>query len=156
MPSIIGNHDYPGYAVLGDVFNISAASSFSAAGATIVATSGQIGESADYSPFNPAGANGEQFDGGHAQQFEVALKNIEKSLAAAQPKLSSRELWEGIFNITSFHVGTVEQEDQLAIAEVARRYLGKNKPAWAAIGVASLFPPKCLVEVQVQAAYRRE
>ncbi|KAJ9651234.1 hypothetical protein H2198_009489 [Neophaeococcomyces mojaviensis] len=156
MPSIIRNHDYPGYATLGDVFNISAAVSFSAANATIVATSGQIGESADYSPFNPSGADNEQFAGGHAQQFEFALKNIEKSLAAAQPKLSSRELWEGVVNITSFHVGTVPQVDQLAIAEVAKRYLGKNKPAWAAIGVASLFPPKCLVEVQVQAVYRQE
>lgn len=156
MPSIISNHDYPGYATLGDVFNISAAASFQTKNATIVATSGQIGESADYSPFEPSGANNEQFGGGHAAQFEVAFKNIEKSLAAAQPKLSGEELWEGVFNITSFHVGTVPQKDQLEIAEVARRYLRKNKPAWAAIGVAALFPPKCLVEVQVQAAYRTE
>lgn len=153
MASIIQNHDYPGYAALGDVFNISASASFTLEDKTIVATSGQIGESSDYSPFRPSGANGEQFDGGHAQQFEIALTNIGKSLAAARPDLSARQLWEGIFNITSFHVGTVPQEDQLGIAEVARRYLGKNKPAWAAIGVASLFPPKCLVEVQVQAAY---
>lgn len=155
MPSIIGNHDYPGYATLGDVFNISAAASLPVANTTIVATSGQIGESSDYSPFSPNGSKGEQFEGGHAQQFEIALKNIEKSLAAAQPQLSSRELWEGVFNITSFHVGTVPQEDQLQIAKVARRYLKNNKPAWAAIGVASLFPPKCLVEVQCQAAYSK-
>lgn len=153
---MIGNHDYPGYATLGDVFNISAAASFSMANTTIVATSGQICESADYSPFKPSGAKGEQFAGGHAEQFGVAMKNIEKSLAAAQPSLSPRELWEGVFNITSFHAGVVPQADQLEIAEVARRYLGKNKPAWAAIGVASLFPPKCLVEMQVQAAYRKE
>ena len=153
MPSIIANHDYTGYATLGDVFNISAAASFSTRNTTIVATSGQIGESNDYSPFDPSGANGEQFAGGHAAQFETALMNIEKSLAAAQPNMKPRELWEGVFNITSFHVGTVPQKDQLEIAEVARRYLGKNKPAWAAIGVLSLFPPKCLVEVQVQAAY---
>ena len=155
MSSIIKNHDYPGYETLGDVFNISAAASFETSDVAIVATSGQIGESADYSPFQPSGANNEQFSGGHAAQFELALKNIEKSLSAAQPKLSSRELWEGVFNITSFHVGVVPQEDQLEIAGVARRYLGSNKPAWAAIGVAALFPPKCLVEVQVQAAYRK-
>ena len=156
MASVVQNHDYPGYATLGDVFNISAAASFTVGSTTIVATAGQIGESDDYSPFKPSGVNGEQFSGGHAQQFEVALMNIEKALAAAQPHLKPRQLWEGIFNITSFHVGTVPQKDQLEIAEVARRYLGKNKPGWAAIGVASLFPPKCLVEVQVQAAYRKE
>lgn len=121
-----------------------------------MATSGQVGESDEYSPFSPSGVDGEQFEGGHAQQIEIAFKNIEKSLAAAQPKLSSTELWEGIFNITSFHVGPLMQEDQLAIAEVGRRYLGRNKPAWSAIGVAFLLPPKALVEVQVQAAYARE
>ena len=156
MTSIIRNYDYPGYATLGDVFNISAAASFASGDVDIVATSGQIGESADYSPFSPSGAAGEQFDGGHAKQFEVALTNIEKSLAAARPDLTPQQLWEGVFNITSFHVGTVPQKDQLEIAEVARRYFGKNKPAWAAIGIASLFPPKCLVEVQMQAAYKKQ
>jgi enamine deaminase RidA (YjgF/YER057c/UK114 family) len=156
MSALVKNHDYPGYEALGDVFNISAATSFKLyRDVTIVATSGQIGEAADYSPFQPNGANNEQFNGGHAAQFELALKNIEKSLAAAQPHLSSRELWGGVFNMTSFHTGTVPQEDQLEIAAVARRYLGANKPAWAAIGVAALFPPKCLVEVQVQAAYNK-
>lgn len=152
MP-FVENHDYPGYEVLGNVFNISAAASFQGKDARIVATSGQIGESGDYSPFAPSGADGQQFAGGHAQQFDVAMYNIEKSLAAASPDLSPTELWEGIFNITSFHVGTIPQEEQLEIAVVARKYLGKNKPAWAAICVAALFPPKCLVEIQVQAAY---
>lgn len=152
MP-FVSNHDYPGYEVLGNVFNISAAASFQSKNARIVATSGQIGEAGDYSPFMPSGVDGEQFSGGHAAQFDVAMHNIQKSLAAASPDLSPTELWEGIFNITSFHVGAIPQEEQLEIAAVARRYLGKNKPAWAAICVAALFPPKCLVEIQVQAAY---
>lgn len=152
MP-FVSNHDYPGYAVLGNVFNISAAASFQSKNARIVATSGQIGEAGDYSPFSPNGVDGEQFSGGHASQFDVAMHNIQKSLAAASPDLSPTELWEGVFNITSFHVGVIPQEEQLEIAAVARRYLGKNKPAWAAICVAALFPPKCLVEIQVQAAY---
>ncbi|KAF3004659.1 hypothetical protein G7054_g10284 [Neopestalotiopsis clavispora] len=98
MPSLIKNHDCPGYATLGDVFNISAASSFDVSNISIVATSGQIGEAADYSPFHPSGASNEQFGGGHAEQFELALKNIEKSLSAARPDLSPQELWEGVFN----------------------------------------------------------
>jgi hypothetical protein len=50
----------------------------------------------------------------------------------------------------------ISQEEQLEIAAVARKYLGKNKRAWAAIFVAALFPPKCLMEIQVQAAYANE
>lgn len=151
--AFVQNHDYPGYEVLGNVFNISAAASFQGKNARIVATSGQIGEASDYSPFAPNGADGEQFDGGHAKQFDVAMYNIQKSLAAASPSLSPEQLWAGVFNITSFHVGTIPQEEQLEIAAVARKYLGVNKPAWAAICVAALFPPKALVEIQVQAAY---
>ncbi|GAM88168.1 hypothetical protein ANO11243_061990 [Dothideomycetidae sp. 11243] len=153
MTSIVKNHDYPGYETIGNVFNISAAASFETGRARVVATSGQIGEASDYSPFTPNGVDGKQFDGGHAQQFDVAMHNIQKSLAAASPALSTDELWEGVFNITSFHVGTISQEDQLQIAAIARKYLGKNKPGWAAVCVAALFPPKCLVEIQVQAAY---
>lgn len=153
MP-FIQNHDYPGYSTLGDVFNISAAASFHLTSKTrIVATSGQIGEASDYSPFHPSGADGSSFSGTHPQQFEVAMHNIQKSLAAASPHLTPTELWEGVFNITSFHVGVISQEEQLEIAAVARKYLERNKPAWAAICVAALFPPKCLVEIQVQAAY---
>lgn len=152
--AFVKNHDYKGYEILGNVFNISAAASFEAKDARIVATSGQIGEAADYSPFKPDGEDGQQFSGGHAEQFDVAMHNIEKSLAAANPDLSSEQLWGGVFNITSFHVGQLSQDDQLGIAAVARQYLGKNKPAWAAICVLALFPPKCLVEIQVQAAYK--
>ncbi|KAK5057850.1 hypothetical protein LTR84_011851 [Exophiala bonariae] len=151
--AFVKNHDYPGYASLGDVFNISSAVSFHGKNARIVATSGQIGEASDYSPFTPNGTDGQQFGGGHSQQFDIAMHNIQKSLAAASPHLSVTELWEGVYNITSFHVGVLSQDEQLEIAAVARKYLGKNKPAWAAICVAALFPPKCLVEIQVQAAY---
>jgi len=54
----------------------------------------------------------------------------------------------------SFHVGALSKEEQLQIAEIARRYFGNNKPAWAAICVNALFSPEALVEIQVQAAYR--
>jgi enamine deaminase RidA (YjgF/YER057c/UK114 family) len=151
--TFVQNHNYPGYEVLGDVFNISAAASFEVQKARVVATSGQIGEASDYSPFTPNGVDGKQFEGGHARQFDVAMHNIQKSLAAASPNLNPQQLWEGVFNITSFHVGAIPQNEQLEIAAVARKYLGANKPAWAAICVAALFPPKCLVEIQVQAAY---
>lgn len=156
MASIISNHNYPGLETLSDVFNLSAVASITLGNTTIVACSGQVGESNEYSPYNPSGVNGEQFSGGHTQQFEIALTNVEKALAAARPDLGPRQLWEDIFNITSFHVGELPQREQLEMAEVARRCLGKNKPAWSAIGVSFFIPPKCLVEVQVQAAYAKE
>ncbi|KAJ5463997.1 hypothetical protein N7475_007132 [Penicillium sp. IBT 31633x] len=140
--SAVTGYNYPGYEQLGDIFNISAAVSIPS-DARIVATSGQIAD------------NHDPMWGSHAEQFEKSMINIERSLAAASPHIADpRLLWEGIFYITSFHVGTLSKEEQLQIAEIARRYLGKNKPAWAAICVNALFPPEALVEIQVQAAYR--
>ncbi|KAK4865780.1 hypothetical protein LT330_009213 [Penicillium expansum] len=139
--SAVTGYDYPGYEQLGNIFNISAAVSIPA-GTRIVATSGQIADN-----HNPMW-------GTHAEQFEKSMINIERSLAVASPHITdARKLWESIFYITSFHVGILSKEEQLQIAEIARRYLGKNKPAWAAICVNGLFPPEALVESQVQAAY---
>lgn len=67
--------------------------------------------------------------------------------------LQQTQLGEGVWNITSFHAGIIPQGEQLEIAAVTRRYLGKNTRAWVAIRVAAQFPPKCLEEIQVQAAY---
>jgi enamine deaminase RidA (YjgF/YER057c/UK114 family) len=144
-PSVVSNHNYPGYEALGDVFNISAAVSIPAT-SRIVATSGQIGNETPDSvtPYSPS----------HEVQFEIAMQNIEKSLAAASPHISDvRELWEGVYNVTSYHVGVMSSDEQQQIGAIARKYFGKNKPAWAAINVLALFPPGCLVEIQVQAAY---
>jgi len=143
-PSVVSNFQYPEHERLGDLFNISAATSIPAT-ARIVATSGQIAAEAE-----------SEFTGGHVEQFESSLQNIEKSLAAASPHVTDvRELWEGVYNVTSFHVGVLTKEEQLGIAAVARKYFGNNKPGWAAICVLALFPPGCLVEIQVQAAYAK-
>ncbi|KAJ5623186.1 hypothetical protein N7490_011791 [Penicillium lividum] len=142
--SVVTGSDYPGYEKLGNIFNISAAVSIPAS-ARIVATSGQIAD------------NHDPMWGTHAEQFEKSMINIERSLAAASPHITEpRKLWEGIFYVTSFHVGVLSREEQLQIAEIARKYFGNNKPAWAAICVNALFPPEALVEIQVQAAYQDE
>lgn len=143
MPVSIANHDYPGYEILGNIFNIS--SSVSVSGPRrLVFTSGQIAD-------DPVG--GAPYAGTHGAQFDVSMRNIERALAAASPGLSSAQLWAGVVNMTSFHVGVLTRDDQLQVAAVAGRYLGQNKPAWAAICVLALFPPESLVEIQVQAAY---
>lgn len=58
----------------------------------------------------------------------------------------------------SYHVRLEDQGEQLAMAEVARRVVGVggNRPAWSAIRVQGLLPEGCVVEVVVQAAYKRE
>ncbi|KAL2820119.1 hypothetical protein BJX63DRAFT_445018 [Aspergillus granulosus] len=140
--SAVTSYDYPGYEELGNIFNISAAVSIPS-NSRIVATSGQIAD------------NHHPMWGTHAEQFEKSMVNIQRSLAAASPHITdARQLWEGVFYVTSFHVGTLTREEQLQIAAIARRYFGKNKPAWAAICVNALFPPEALVEIQVQAAYQ--
>lgn len=139
--SVVTGSDFPGYEQLGSIFNISAAVSIPA-NARIVATSGQIAD------------NHEPMWGTHAEQFEKSMVNIERALASASPHITDpRQLWEGIFYVTSFHVGVLTREEQLQIAEISRKYFGENKPAWAAICVNALFPPEALVEIQVQAAY---
>jgi enamine deaminase RidA (YjgF/YER057c/UK114 family) len=144
MPTAVNGYDYPGYEELGNIFNISAAVSIPS-DARIVATSGQIAD------------NHDPLWGTHAEQFEKSMANIAKALASASPHITDpRQLWEGVFYVTSFHVGVLSREEQLQIAEIARECFGKNKPAWAAICVNALFPPEALVEVQVQAAYRDE
>ncbi|PWY63979.1 hypothetical protein BO83DRAFT_431370 [Aspergillus eucalypticola CBS 122712] len=141
MPTVT-SYNYPGYEELGKIFNISAAVSIPS-DARIVATSGQIAD------------NHDPLWGTHAEQFEKAMINIQRSLAAASPHITdTRQLWEGVFYVTSFHVGVLSREEQLQIAAIATRYFGNNKPAWAAICVNALFPPEALVEIQVQAAYR--
>jgi enamine deaminase RidA (YjgF/YER057c/UK114 family) len=139
--SVVTGSDFPGYEQLGSIFNISAAVSIPA-NARIVATSGQIAD------------NHDPMWGTHAEQFEKSMVNIERALAAASPHITDpRQLWEGVFYVTSFHVGVLSREEQLQIAEIARKYFGKNKPAWAAICVNALFPLEALVEIQIQAAY---
>lgn len=142
MPPI-SNHDYPGYEQLGNIFNISSSVSISGPVRTVF-TSGQIAD-------DPIG--GTPYAKTHGEQFSVAMANIEKSLQAASPNLSSEQLWAGVVNMTSFHVGVLTKDDQLEIAAVARKCFGANKPAWAAICVLALFPPEALVEIQVQAVY---
>ncbi len=70
--AFIKDHDYLGYEILGNVFNISAAASFESENARIVATSGQVGDISDYSSFSPNGTDGQQFKGGHVKQFDAA------------------------------------------------------------------------------------
>jgi hypothetical protein len=69
------------------------------------------------------------------------------------PHLSKEELWDGVFNVTSFHVGKLSREEQLGAGGMAKKWWGRRSKAWAAICVAGLFPEDCLVEVQVSAAY---
>jgi len=108
-----------------------------------VATSGQIADD----PINNT-----PYVKTHVEQFEVAMQNIKKSLAAASPDLKPVDLWNGVFNMTSFHVGVLTHEDHA----VAQKYFVGNKPAWAAICCLALFHRKAWWRFRCRLRMRNE
>jgi enamine deaminase RidA (YjgF/YER057c/UK114 family) len=135
---------YPDYVEVANAFNMSTAVSFQS-NVQIVATSGQVADDHEV-PWSC-----------HLEQFEKALRNVEKALAEASPYVADRRsLWAGVYNITSYHVGKLSKDELLQIARVAKEFLGSHRPAWTAVCVSALFAPNALVELQVQAAYREE
>jgi enamine deaminase RidA (YjgF/YER057c/UK114 family) len=140
----IQGYNYPGYVEVANAFNMSAAVSFPA-NLRFVATSGQVADDHEV-PW-----------GSHVEQIEKAMRNVEKALAEASPYLADRRLlWSGVYNITSYHVGKLSEDEQLQVAGVVKEFLGSHRPAWTAVCVTALFAPNALVELQVQAAYKYE
>ena len=138
MPAVT-SHNYPEFEEVAREYGVSSATSFQTKNTRIVSTSGCIGDDKG---------------GSHAHQFDLALANIEKSLAAASPHLVPAELWAGVYNITSFHVGgAAAGAEQKEMAAALRKYTGGHQPSWTAVGAASLLVPGALVEMHVQAAY---
>ena len=137
---------YPGYEGHRDRLGIAAATSIPST-ARLVTISGQLA-------MDPANRD-KPIPTGHAAQFDLAMQNVEKALAAASPHLSREELWDGVYTVTSYHVGPLQQEDRTECFEITKKWfsIGKQNPCWTAIGVLELFVPGLLVEVQVQAAY---
>jgi enamine deaminase RidA (YjgF/YER057c/UK114 family) len=88
-------------------------------------------------------ASGAIVPGGVVAQFEQALRNLVTALRAAGGAPES---------IASLTVYIVDMDDYRAhareIGEVWKRLVGRNYPAMAGIGVARLWDPDALVEVQ--------
>jgi enamine deaminase RidA (YjgF/YER057c/UK114 family) len=88
-------------------------------------------------------AAGVLVDGGIVAQFEQALTNLLTALAAAggEPaQLASVTIY--LTDMAAY------QANAAAIGQVWRRLAGREYPAMAGIGVAALWDPKALVELQ--------
>jgi enamine deaminase RidA (YjgF/YER057c/UK114 family) len=88
-------------------------------------------------------AAGVLVDGGIVAQFEQALTNLLTALAAAggEPaQLASVTIY--LTDMAAY------QANAAAIGQVWRRLAGRDYPAMAGIGVAALWDPKALVELQ--------
>lgn len=105
----------------------------SATGGRLIFLAGQTG----YAP------DGQIVPGGHVPQFEQALGNLLTALRAAGG---------GPNDLVSLTIYAVNLEEYRAhgrqIGEVWRRLCGREYPAMAAMGVASLWDADALVEVQ--------
>jgi enamine deaminase RidA (YjgF/YER057c/UK114 family) len=105
----------------------------SATGGRLVFLAGQTG----YAP------DGQIVPGGVVPQFERALSNLLTALRAAGGEPSD------LASLTIYAVHLEEyREHGREIGEVWRRLCGREYPAMAAIGVAGLWDPDALVEVQ--------
>jgi enamine deaminase RidA (YjgF/YER057c/UK114 family) len=90
-----------------------------------------------------SGHTGEDPDGRYPAQLEAqirgALRNLTETLTAAGAD------WSQVVCMTSYHVGLHDQEDTLL--RVAGEFLEGPFPAWTAVGVMELWPPKALLEI---------
>ncbi|EXJ80643.1 hypothetical protein A1O3_06927 [Capronia epimyces CBS 606.96] len=119
--------NYKGYEEIAEKFGLSAAVSIPLADRRLIATSGHVGMHED----------------GHIakslrEQMRLAFKNVEKSIHAVDPSLTSTDVWNSVYQITTYHVGGVGEEITGTMNEIAKSFLGSHRPAWAAIGVQSL------------------
>jgi enamine deaminase RidA (YjgF/YER057c/UK114 family) len=106
----------------------------------IVFLAGQVGMDRD----------GKVVSGGVVAQFEQALRNLLTALAAAGGRPG---------DLASLTIYVVDLADYQAhareIGAVWRRLAGADYPAMAAVGVARLWDPEALVEIQGIAAVSR-
>lgn len=90
------------------------------------------------------GHTGDNADGVYPEdvedQIRMTFSNIALTLAAAGAR------WSDVIEIDSYHVGLRDQAG--AILTIAAEFLDAPYPAWTAVGVTELFPPKALIEIR--------
>lgn len=68
------------------------------------------------------------------EQYVQAFQNVIDSLAAAGVK----DGFNSVYQMTSYHVGALDEAVDKALEVVIGKFFGKNRPAWAGVGVLSL------------------
>ena len=69
------------------------------------------------------------------EEIMNAFANVEAALQSAGVKDGFRS----VYQMTSYHVTDFGDADMEAVDKAVEKYFGKNRPAWAGIGVASLY-----------------
>jgi enamine deaminase RidA (YjgF/YER057c/UK114 family) len=86
------------------------------------------------------------------EEIELCFKNVQDSLHAAGVK----EGFEAVFSMKSFHVGSLDDEEMMeALGKTVEKYFKGNRPAWAGLGVASLYGG-ARIEIMVYAVLKQE
>lgn len=68
----------------------------------------------------------------------IRSQNVEKAIRACEPNLTSDQIWGAVYQVTSYHVGGVDEKVTDLLALTAQKFMGKHRPAWAAVGVETL------------------
>lgn len=69
------------------------------------------------------------------EEIMNAFANVEAALLSAGVKDGFRS----VYQMTSYHVTDFGDADMEAVDKAAEKYFGKNRPAWAGVGVAALY-----------------
>lgn len=69
------------------------------------------------------------------EEILLAFANVEVALKAAGVKDGFRS----VYQMTSYHVTDFGDADMEALDKAVGKYFGTNRPAWAGIGIASLY-----------------
>lgn len=159
--SLIHCSNFPGYERVAEKYGISAATSIPA-GARLIVTSGHVGMDDEMNmkvdlqeqmevAFTVRRGRSEVVETAPSMLTPMRLKNVEKSILACDPDLTPDQIWAGVYQITTYHVGGVGEQVTDLLASVAERHMGKHRPAWAAVGVEALAAGK--FEMSVSAAF---
>jgi hypothetical protein len=63
---------------------------------------------------------------------------VERSIHACYPSLTADQIWGSVYQVTSYHVGGVDESVTDLLASVAKEYMGTHRPTWAAVGIETL------------------
>lgn len=108
---------------------------------TTVVTSGTTGYKSDMT-----------YPSSISEEIELCFKNIEDALHAAGVK----DGFKAVYSMKSFHVGSLDDEEMMeALDKTVGKYFQGNRPAWAGVGVASLYGG-ARIEVMVYAVLKQE
>jgi enamine deaminase RidA (YjgF/YER057c/UK114 family) len=85
------------------------------------------------------------------EEIMNAFANVEAALAAA----GVRDGFRSVYQMTSYHVTDFSDAGLEAVNKAVEKYFGKNRPAWAGVGVASLYGG-ARIEITAWAALQTE